>query len=192
MSSAEPYHDEYDLVQKALNHDKDAWDALFFGILEPYINGMAAKAFLPGQPDLFEEAVLDAVYQVYANLKRYRGEAKITTWCYYYVMNAISKNWRVMKDRRRTETIDLAGGPTETRWESHDPEEDMERRLLLLKVEEALSDMNVVYRRAIEMSIIQGLTAQEIARREAVSVNTVKSWLKRARKKLREHFEESQ
>jgi len=184
----EPAEHDLELVQRALAGEKSAWDALFLEILEPYINRLVAKSFLPGHPDLFEEAVLESVYQIYANLSQYRGDAKVTTWCYYYVMNAISKSWRVKKQQRQsdelTENPHLEANPAL----HENPEQDLEKRLLLKKVEEALGDLSDIYRRAIEWHVFDGLTAPEIAEREGVSIHTVKSWLKRARKKLREHF----
>ena len=183
----QPFDADYQLVQQVLQGEKSAWDALFSEILQPYINGLAGKAFLPRHPDLFEDAVMDAVYRIYSNLAKFRGEAKITTWSYYYVMNAISRNWKVLKERRASQELDSVdhhSGPRQ-----HSPEQELEKRFLMLKVNEVLGGMNPVYKRAIEMQVLEGLSAEEIAEREEVSIHTVKSWLKRARKKLYEHFE---
>lgn len=181
------HHSEYELVQKALAGEKSAWDALYSGILQPYVNGMAAKAFLPKHQDLFEEAVLEAIYQIYANLGQYRGEAKITTWSYFYVLQAISKHWRHLGVGRKSEELDedrlVAAGAFR-----QGPERDLEGRILMMKVKEVLRDMNPVYQKAIELHVVQGLSVPEIAARESVSENTVKSWLKRAIKKLKDHF----
>ena len=184
-----PSYNEFDLVQRALQGEKAAWDALFLEILEPYINRMVGKALLPSHPDLFEEAVLESIYQIYANLGKFRGDAKITTWCYYYIMNAISKSWRVVQNQRRSDEISDHPALDRNPALFGNPEGDLEKRLLLKKVEEALGGLSDIYRRAIEWHVFDGLSAPEIAAQEGVSLNTVKSWLKRARKKLREHFE---
>jgi|GEM_PF-3334447 len=181
------YRSDYDLVSRVLDGEKSAWDALFSETLQPYINGMAAKAFLPKYPDLFEEAVLEAVYQIYANLGQYRGEAKITTWAYFYVLQAISKNWRDLGIGRKAEEIDEGRLVTLGAFRQG-PDQDLEGRILLMKVKEVLRDMNPVYQNAIELHIIQGLSVPDIAARENVSENTVKSWLKRAIRKLKDHF----
>lgn len=181
---------ELELARRALAGDKEAWDALFSGILQPYINGLAAKMFLPQNPDLFEEASLEAVYLVYANLHRFRGEAKLTTWSYFYIMQAISKGWKHMKKARQTTGIDEEGVLERSGAVEWSPEQKLEQRFLMLKIEEALAGMSPIYRRAIEWQVLQGLTPAEIAAREGVGIQTVKSWLKRARKKLKEHFGE--
>lgn len=177
------------LARDALAGDKTAWDALFLQILQPYINGLAAKAFLPGHHDLFEEAVLESVYQVYANLGKFRGEARITTWCYFYVMQSIAKCWQMLKERRSGSGLDELTPSEAGQLAKWHPEEEMERRLLMMKVEEALHGMSPIYRRAIELHVLDGLSAVEIAQREGVSLNTAKSWLKRARRKLKDHFD---
>jgi RNA polymerase sigma-70 factor (ECF subfamily) len=182
-----PFEEDYRLVQRVLSGETSAWDALFSEILEPYINGLAGKAFLPRHPDLFEDAVMDAIYRIYSNLAKFRGEAKITTWSYYYVMNAISRNWKTLRHQRNSQdldSVDQASGAHQ-----RGPEQELERRFLMMKVDEVLSGMNPVYKKAIELQVLEGLSVEEIAARETVSIHTVKSWLKRARKKLYEHFE---
>jgi len=184
-----PYKDDFYLVQDALDGNKDAWDALFLEILQPYINGAVGKAFLPAYPDLFEETVLEAVFQVYSSLPKYRGEAKITTWAYYYIMNAVSKTWQVLKRQRETDSLSESAQSADGEPFHWNSEDDLVKRLLLMKVKEVLGDMSGIYQRAIELHVFDGLSASEIATKEGVSLNTAKSWLKRARKKLKAHFQ---
>ena len=181
------FEEDFQLVQNVLNGDKKSWDALFFDILKPYIEGMCAKAFLPEHREHFNESVMEAIFLIYSNLSKYRGDAKITSWCYFYILEAIRKERNKIKDLKKKIEI---GELVDSREFALNEEEKIQREFMVKKIEVALSKLNENYRRAIELHIIDGYTVPQIAEMERVSVNTVKSWLKRGKKALKKILEE--
>ncbi len=181
------FEKDFELVQKVLEGDKKSWDALFFDILKPYIEGMCGKAFMPDHVESFKESVMEAIYLIYSNLSKYRGEAKITSWCYYYILEAIRKEKNKIRDAEKS--VELDGMVLSGNFVGNE-EEKIYREFMVKKIEDTLSKLNKNYRRAIELHLIDGYTVPQIADMEGVSVNTVKSWLKRGKKKLKKLLEE--
>ncbi len=180
------FEKDYELVQRVIEGDKKSWDALFFGKLKPYIEGMCAKAFLPEHREHFRESVMEAIYLIYSNLSKYRGEAKITSWCYFYILEAIRKEREKLKQSDKK--VDIEHIVDNKNFATYE-EEKIYKKFMVKKIEQSLSKLNKNYRKAIELHIIDGYTVSQIAEMEDVSVNTVKSWLKRGKKALKKILE---
>ncbi len=181
------FKEDFQLVQNVLKGDKNSWDALFLNILKPYIEGMCAKAFLPKHRESFKDSVMEAIYLIYSNLKKYRGDAKITSWCYYYVLEAIRKEREKLIFREKSVEIEDI---IENREFSSSDEENIIKKFMYKKIEKSLLKLNKNYRRAILLHFVEGYSIPQISKMEKVSENTVKSWLKRGKKKLKKIIEE--
>lgn len=60
------------------------------------------------------------------------------------------------------------------------------------EIAKALDSLSVQQRQAATLCFIQGLTALQAAKEMGVPLNTMKSWLRRARTHLRQHLERTQ
>jgi RNA polymerase sigma-70 factor (ECF subfamily) len=123
-------------------------------------------------PALVEEVEQEVLIAVSRSIHRYRGEAKFTTWLY-----TLARNTAVSELRRQR--------PTTTIEDEHlDP--DSARRLSSLVVErdrvrEAVYALPPVFRETVFLRDIERLSYSEIAERQGLAINTVRSRLSRGR-----------
>ena len=146
--------------------------------------------------DLTQETFLRA----YQNIAHFRGEADLRTWIYRIAINQARNRWRWWRRRRRdvTVSLDVAQGnnnkplvATLRADRSETPEQQTlshERERVLRT---ALMSLRRVYREAVILRDIEGLTYEEVADALQISVGTVKSRLARGRRELRKMLEGS-
>jgi len=146
--------------------------------------------------DLTQETFLRA----FQNIEHFRGEADLRTWIYRIAINQARNRWRWWRRRRRDVTVSLDFASDQRnrplvatlRSERGDtPEQDTlahERERVLRK---ALIGLRRVYREAVILRDIEGLTYEEVAAALQISVGTVKSRLARGRRELRNKLEGS-
>lgn len=120
---------------------------------------------------------LDDVYQevliaVSRSIHRYRGDSKFTTWLY-----SLARNVAVNELRRTRSSVSL------------DDERDSEREFERFSsraadrqiVEQAILDLPAIFRETVYLRDVQRLTYEEIANRQGLAINTVRSRLSRGR-----------
>ena len=119
-------------------------------------------------------------------LRQFRGEAQFATWLHRLVVNTC-RDRMALQRIRRTEPLTLADEPT---GEESDPSraallDDLRRELA-----EALSKLSRDQRVAVVLRDSFGLSYEEIARVARMPVGTAKSYVHRARARLRARLEE--
>jgi len=129
-----------------------------------------------------QEVVQDVFVRVHEKLHSYRGEARFGSWLYRLAYN------RALEHRRRAR-IRFPHLPLETAAEpaSADPLEelaDRERQRIVARCVERLPQL---YRSVIYMHYWLGSSVEEIAEALGVPEGTVKSYLSRARQRLRDY-----
>ena len=143
--------------------------------------------------DLTQETFLSALKAI----KKFRGEADLKTWLYRIAINESRNRFRWWKRRKRDQTIsiDASYGDSETPLsetfssDSLNPEEKtlrLEREKLLRSALENLPD---IFREAVVLCDIEGLTYEEIASALEINIGTVKSRIARGREELRRKLE---
>ena len=146
--------------------------------------------------DLTQETFLRA----FQNIEHFRGEADLRTWIYRIAINQARNRWRWWRRRRRDATVSLdfandqsnkplAATLRSERGETPEQETLAHERERILR--RALMDLRRVYREAVILRDIEGLTYEEVAATLQISVGTVKSRLARGRRELRSKLEGS-
>lgn len=148
-------------------------------------NGLATAAISRHvrSANLAEEVEQEVLIAISRSIHRFRGEAKFTTWLY-----ALARNTAVSELRRHRPTGTLDD-------ETFDEEES--RRLSSLVVErdrvrEAVCALPPVFRETVFLRDIERLSYSEIAERQGLAINTVRSRLSRGRALLAAHLPEHQ
>ena len=139
--------------------------------------------------DLVQETFLKAL----RNIGSFRGDCSLKTWLFRIAINESRNRFRWWKRRRRDTTfsLDATIGDSETAiWETMadsgiSPEDAAIRRERSQRLETALSSLKAVYREAVTLCDIEGLSYEECAQALDTNVGTVKSRLSRGRDELR-------
>ena len=139
-----------------------------------------------------EDASQDAFLSLYRNGKRFRGEARFSTFVYRVAANS-ALNHRRSLGRARARSKELsqqqAGGaslPSAPRG----PEDSAAGAEVQRAVQAALMELPVDLRIAVVLSDLEGQSGHEIARALRIPEGTVKSRTHRGRKALRTLLEE--
>jgi RNA polymerase sigma-70 factor (ECF subfamily) len=138
---------------------------------------------LPHRQDA-EEACQDALYKISANLSKFEGRSRFSTWMYTIASNAGRQTYRSLK-RRFSESV------TDTMVERPDPRTTSViagSRLDLLEALEQLEERRSDAVQAFVLRDLGELTYDEIATELDAPVGTVKSRVHDARVYLREHL----
>jgi len=132
---------------------------------------------------IVEEVEQEVLIAVARSIHRYRGEAKFTTWLY-----SLSRNTAVSELRRikRTSSMDddNLDDWTQRRVSSLVAERDM--------VREAVFSLPPVFRETVLLRDVERLSYSEIAERQGLAINTVRSRLSRGRALLAARLPEQQ
>ena len=129
--------------------------------------------------DLAEDVAQEAFLQVHGAAKRYRPDAKFTTWLYRIVVNLCLD----AKRRGRRAPAHLENGADRHAQAPSDPIEASERVKLVRRAVDALPERQ---RTAVILHRYQDLSHQEIAQATGWSESAVESLLVRAYASLRQ------
>ena len=144
--------------------------------------------------DLTQETFLSALKAI----KNFRGEADLKTWLVRIAINESRNRFRWWKRRRREKTISLdapvgeSESPLSETMASNfaNPEEKILRREREKHLTKALRDLPVIFREAVVLCDIEGLSYEEIAVASEINIGTVKSRIARGREELRKKLSE--
>ena len=133
-----------------------------------------------------EELTNDVLLAAWKGAAEFRGQSKPSTWLF-----GIARH-KALNELRRTNSkmvdIEEAGEVVESR---EGPEELLQREMLARCMASALRELSPSHREVLELTFYQELSYQEIAEIMQCSVNTVKTRVFYAKKRLREHLEKA-
>lgn len=136
--------------------------------------------------DLAEDAVQDAFLQVWRSAERFQADrAKASTWVLTFVHRRAVDLVR-REERRRTEPEEAAPVPA-----GPGADEDVERRSKREVVQDALRQLPVDQRQAIELAYYGGYTQSELAERLGEPLGTIKSRMFTGLQRLRALLDEA-
>ncbi len=133
---------------------------------------------LTGNPADAEDAAQETYLSVTKALKRFRGDARVSTWVYRIAIRAAL---RVKARRPATEPLEF-----EPTAETRDPALDRERSD---QIRRALARLTFEHRTVLALFTLDGLSHREIAETLGIPEGTVWSRLHLARKKLAAELE---
>jgi len=138
--------------------------------------------------ELAREVTSDVFLEVWSNAANFRGDSKVSTWVFgiarFKCMEAIRLRNRFKRSRvvaTRDEVISQVP-------DAHDSGTHLDARQDLRRVAVLMERLPEEQRVALEWTVLEGLPIEEIARRQNVSMGTVKTRVSRARRGLRRMF----
>ena len=180
---------EAELLRRIAAKDRRAFEALYHA----YYRRLFAYLFKTiRRPELAEEVLDDVMLAVWMGAGGFDGRSRPSTWifgiAYHKALKALDRQSR--QDRRAP-----SGGAAEEeeahgRGEPEPPEEGPEgllaRREMTDVLERALRRLPLEQRTVVELTYYHGFSYQEIAEVMSCPVNTVKTRMFHARRRLRE------
>ena len=177
-------------IEKLKTGDAAAFDTL----VTRYTNDVFGLLFHITQDaeeasDLTQETFL----RVFKAIKKFRGEADLKTWLFRIAINQSHNRFRWWKRRKREKTVsmDAPVGESETPLSEtfksgiENPEENILRREREMVLINALQKLPEIFREAVVLCDIEGLSYEEIASVLDINIGTVKSRIARGREELR-------
>jgi len=187
--------DEKEIVKKLKRGDKEC----FAEVVENYKKVVYnhACSFLRSREEA-EDATQEIFVSVYNNIKKFRGDAKLSTWIYRITVN-VCKNKLKQIRRIKAPIIDDAFEYEEKDSEKivksikekqeKEPDSAYATELIKKIIYKRIGELTEEQRNVIILRDIDGLSYEEIAKILKLSVSAVKSKLFRARENLREKLE---
>jgi RNA polymerase sigma-70 factor (ECF subfamily) len=184
LSGKRPTGRELDeLARRAKEGDREAFEAI--------VVGTSASCYqlayrLVGNEHDARDVVQEAYLRAYKGLRRFRGDAAVTTWLYRITANSAA---RLLERRSRSrtseldESVDLAFVANSPDPESAASAADVRGRLV-----EALETLPDGMRAVVVLRDVYDLPHKEIARELGISQSAAKVRLHRGRRLLREHI----
>jgi len=181
------FGDEEQLLERLRAGDDAAYEALLERFQEPVYQLVCRLINDPGEAG---DVVQDVFLKVFRGVGSFRGQSSLKTWIYRIAVNE-AHNRRRWFSRHRKPEVDLGGeeegsgrlerfsdrGKTPYDWTLNNE--------MRTAIEEALEEINPVFRSAVVLRDLEELSYEEIADILDVSIGTVKSRILRGREALR-------
>ncbi|MBN8705183.1 MAG: sigma-70 family RNA polymerase sigma factor [Bacteroidetes bacterium] len=138
-----------------------------------------------------EDIVQDAFVKVYLNVDRYDPAFRASTWIYTIALNLArsaykrKNRWLVLTSALKRDEDDQDFMETVADW-SMSPEFFIDNQHQLDVIEKALGQINPVFREAVILRDMDGLSYEEIAVIMSLNLGTVKSKINRGRALLKQ------
>lgn len=177
-----------------------AGDAVAFEtLIDRYSGDIYALLFrLTENAEEAADLTQDTFLRALRSIKSFRGDSELKTWLFRIAINESRNRFRWWKRRRRELTISLDAtiGDSDTvlsdmlPGHSISPEESALSHEREYAVKAAMLDISDVYREAIVLCDIEGLSYEETAIALDVGIGTVKSRISRGREELRRRLKD--
>ncbi len=191
----EGLQNENDLVKKAKNGDRAAFDALVRNCAHNIFN-LCLR--LTGNRASAEDIAQEAFINAYKSIGRFEQKSPFAGWVYRIAMNAW-KN-RVRYEKRRfffkhdslDEAVETDDGQMQKQLpdDKPGPEEMLEKKQKSERIRRAMDELGEDAKAMIVLRDIEELSYEEIAQITGVALGTVKSRIARARDALRIKLQE--
>jgi RNA polymerase sigma-70 factor (ECF subfamily) len=171
------------LVTAARAGDRSAFDEL---VKATYADMYTLAYRLTGNEEDARDVVQDAYLRAYRGLKRFRGDARFTTWMYRITANCASTNL-AKRSRTRHEELDEEFDLVDLHPD-HDPAQKAELGYERDRIARALEELPPRLRAVIVLRDVYDLPHESIATELGITEAAAKVRLHRARRKLRERL----
>jgi RNA polymerase sigma-70 factor (ECF subfamily) len=186
------------LVNRFQNGDLEAFNQIivkYRGLIYNRVYGL-----LKDRQDA-EEITQDTFIRAHRALAAFRGDASLSTWIYQIATNLARNRYWYWFRRKKNQSISMdadLGGEDGTMSlkeilpsEAIPPDHDYLHKEFVDKIRQKLDKLPEMHREILHLRIAEGLSYEEISKRLALQLGTVKSRIARARDCLRKAVEES-
>jgi RNA polymerase sigma-70 factor (ECF subfamily) len=168
--------EEVRLIERIGARDPDAFEQLY-RLYQPRLHRFLVNLLRCAQ--LVEEVLDDTMIVVWQSARRFRGASKVSTWifaiAYRKALKARTRWPEPVEDEDRDSRMDPGPGP----------EQQLQRQRLHQSLIAAMGQLSANHRAVIDLTYFHGLRCREIAEVMNCPVDTVKTRMFHARRRLR-------
>ena len=193
-SQSASFKEDEKLCKKILDGDTAAFAVLAEKYRRRILSlGMGFFKNIDDADDFLQEVLV----KVYLSLKKFRGDARFSTW-----LTKIAYNTARTSIKRRKTYVSLAEGMEdeaaalfretrggESAGAAETPEDAAVRKATVAAIREAVRNLPENYRLCIDFFFFYDMSYNEIAETAGIPLNTVRSHIFRAKKILRRHLD---
>ncbi|MEN3043475.1 MAG: RNA polymerase sigma factor [Fervidobacterium sp.] len=153
--------------------------------------GALVKSYL-GSDDI-DDVIQEVFLRIYKNIKKFRGESKLSTWIYRITVNVCNNVYKKLKSKGIILDITESNESDEYTYQfptEEDVKKNVTDEILYEKLRKILDTLNPEDRALLFMKEIDGLTYEEIGNILKKPEGTVKSRLHYIKEKIRKALEE--
>ena len=167
---------EKELVEKCLSNDSKAQKLLY----ERYSGQMfgICRRYLPNEMEA-EDIMIKGFYKAFTKMKQFKFEGDLGAWLRRIMVN------EALMELRKKRNFNISLENTNIQVGSAPK---IEHELASAEILSLLDLLPVGYRTVFNLFAIEGYSHEEIAKKLKISVNTSKSQLLKARKRLKEYL----
>jgi RNA polymerase sigma-70 factor (ECF subfamily) len=173
---AAPAPDEVVLLKGVADGDRDAFEVLY-RCYHPRLTRFLER--VTRRPQMVEEVLDDTMLVVWRKAQTYNHRSKVSTWIFGI---AVRKAMKALK--RVDDAIDSGAEEQEIEAKSG-PEGELQQRQLRAMLGHAMSALSAEQRAVVELTYYEGYAYGEIAEIMACPVDTVKTRMFHARRRLK-------
>ncbi len=167
------------LFQRIVDKDRDAFKELY-ALYHRRIFAYLMK--LLSDREIADEVLNDVMFEVWRQAGTFKGQSKLATWMFGIAHN---KALNALRGKGQRQFADLEEADTSVQA-SDNPQILMEKSEQGEKIQSALQHLSEEHRAVIELTFYQGFSYIEIASIVNCPVNTVKTRMFHARRRLKE------
>ncbi|MCX7654187.1 MAG: RNA polymerase sigma factor [Fervidobacterium sp.] len=183
------WKDESLFIKALSKGDEEAYRYLY-KTYAPKI-GALVKSYL-GTDDI-DDVIQEVFLRIYKNIKKFRGESKLSTWIYRITVNVCNNVYKKLKSKGIIMDITESNESDEYTYQfptEEDVKKNVADEILYEKLRKTLDTLNPEDRALLFMKEIDGLTYEEIGNILKKPEGTVKSRLHYIKEKIRKALEE--
>lgn len=166
------------LLHRVAAEEYDAFRELY-ALYFPRLHGFVSR--LTRQNELIEEIINDVMLVVWQQAGKFKNQSKVSTWVFGI---AYRKTLKTLQRQAKGETCSIGDLPEMVDPDS--PDTLLAREQLVLHLQQMLQKLSFEQRAVIELTYVYGYSYPEIAAMTGCPVNTVKTRMFHARKRLKE------
>lgn len=165
------------LVKEAIQGNSVAFSQMIFLYKKRII--AVGRRFFSNQNDI-DDFLQEVFIKIYENLKSYKGNSRFSTWITRIAYNT------AINFKTRTKISENLSEETESKLYSHydSPEDEEIKKVTKLAIKSAVKNLPEKYEKCIEFYFYNNMTYEEISNITQIPVNTVKTYVFRAKKEL--------
>lgn len=171
------------LIRRAQNGDQSAFDVLYRTYAPKIHNLIVSRTGTDEADDLVQITFIRAFQKIHS----FRGEAAFMTWLTRIAINVCYSHWQARKTRAAR--FDTTENPEYIPDASQMPESQLHLKEYRILVQKGIRTLPEQHQKAMWLRYVQDRSYEEITRVLEVPIGTVKTWLARGRKQLREELQ---